>query len=262
MPDRRQRVVTFDELIDEQWAHIEEVVRALGRRHYLSADQLDQFRGVVHRSLQLNDFELLKSFDGRSTWETYLTTVISRELILFQGTIWQQWRPSRLAQQLGPAAVLLEKLVHSDGLRIRDAIQVMHSVHGVRERRYVLLQIARRLRLKDAPAELASNRADHVDGRYAEALREALKRLTPDERLMVQLRVRDQQPLSRIALMMAVDVARLTHLLERAKMCIADALVEQGMPRELVGTLLHHGEVGPGHPHHKSWCAALSTPAQ
>ena len=99
MRGRRADVVTFEGLIDEQRTHIEQVVRALSRRNCLTDAQSALFRSAVLKSLQGNAFELLRAFDGRSTWETYLTTVISREFFLFQGVLWGQWRPSRTAQQ-------------------------------------------------------------------------------------------------------------------------------------------------------------------
>ena len=80
--------MTFEGLIDEQRTHIEQVVRALSRRNYLTDAQGALFRSAVLKSLQGNAFELLRAIDGRSTWETYLTTVISREFFLFQGVLW------------------------------------------------------------------------------------------------------------------------------------------------------------------------------
>jgi hypothetical protein len=264
MRGRRRDVVTFEGLIDEQRTHIEQVVRDLGRRNYLTALQTDQFRATVLRSLQGNDFELLRAFDGRSTWETYLITVISREFFLFQGCLWGQWRPSRSAQQLGAAAVLLEKLVRCDGHGVSDAIQMMRTLHRVPEPRHRLLRMSQRLRLADSSVEAsgAKQRQPAFDERHEAALRQALTRLSPDDRLIIELRVRDLQPLTRIALMMGLEVTRLSDVLEHAKECIGESLLEQGIARDQVNGLLQHVEADPAHPQHKCWCAALSSPSQ
>lgn len=259
----RRATVTFEGLIDEQWAHIENVVRTVGRRRYLSAEQLDHFRTAVHRSLQRNDFELLRAFDGRSTWETYLTTVIAREFFLFQGVLWGQWRPSLVAQQLGPVAILFEKLVRCDGQMVGDAMQMMRMLHCVTEPRHRLLRMSRRLRLDESAAERSAEREHRVVGeRQLAALREALKRLSPDDRLIIELRIRDQHPLHRIALILGLEVSRLTQALEHAKACIGESLLAQGIDREQVDGLLDHAGADPTHPHHKRWCAALASPAE
>ena len=263
MRGRRADVVTFEGLIDEQRTHIEQVVRALSRRNCLTDAQSALFRSAVLKSLQGNAFELLRAFDGRSTWETYLTTVISREFFLFQGVLWGQWRPSRTAQQLGAVAVLLEKLVRSDGMRVSDAIQVMRALHRVNEPRHRLLRMAHKLRLAEPNAGVAPReRSAGFDERHHAALRHALTLLAPDDRLIIELRVRDLQPLTRIAAMLGVGVTHVSDRLDRAKGAIGESLLGQGIAREHVHGLLQNVEHDQAHPHRKWWCAALSSPSQ
>ena len=67
----------------------------------------------------------MRGFDGRSTWETYLSTVVTRLFFEFQGDLWGQWRPTPQASRLGPTGIV------RDGLAIPEAIQVMRTTHRV-----------------------------------------------------------------------------------------------------------------------------------
>jgi len=91
--------VTFEQLISQQRPHVGRVLQALARRHHLAPPEIAEFQVVVDLAFERNDYELLKAFDGRSTWETYLTTVVTRLFFSYQGGLWGQWRPTALAQR-------------------------------------------------------------------------------------------------------------------------------------------------------------------
>lgn len=259
--------MTFEQLIVQQRPHTEQVIRDLARRHYLAPAEIEDFRATVTRALERNDFELLRAFDGRSTWETYLTSVITREFFLFQGVLFGQWRPTATANRLGPAAVLLEELVIRDHLSVEEAFDVMRGAHHVDLPRYRLQQMAHQLRLT-APAgrtedveEAADRGAPHEVAPDA-ALRRALSLLSADDRLIIELRYRDHQPLSRIAKVLRIDVRPLQRRIESAKNVIRASLVEQGLDRHDVDRLLSHDDGDLVHTRHKWWYDMRSGPSQ
>jgi hypothetical protein len=260
--------VTFEQLIVQQRSHIDQVIRDLARRHHLAPAEMHEFAAVVMRSLERNDFELLRAFDGRSTWETYLTLVVTREFFLFQGDLWGQWRPTATARRLGPAAVLLEELVLRDHVSLTEAIELMRSVHRVDMPRYRIAEMAQQLRIDvgfgervptfptEEDDEGYSN--PHVQG----VVREALALLSPDDRLIVELRFRDGQPLTRIARVMRMDARPLQRRLDQVKSVVADSLLGEGVPRPDVDALLQYGERDTPHSLQTWWQAVLSRPSK
>jgi hypothetical protein len=257
--------VTFEQLIQQQRPHIEQVISDLARRNFLAPPEIDEFRAAVIRALERHDFEMLRAFDGRSTWETYLQLVISREFFLFQMDLWGQWRPSAAARRLGAAGVLLEELVIRDRMLVTEAIETMRTRHRVDLPRYRMMQMAERLRLTAVPASLSANgpsaTLEPLDPRVQSALRDALAALEPDDRLIAELRFRDAQPLTRIAKMMNMEVRPMQRRLDHIKRAIGASLAAQGIVREDVEALLAYADTGGASSHQKWWQTVLSRPS-
>lgn len=257
----------FEQLIAQQRPHIDQVVRDLARRHYLAPAEIEEFRTTVVRAIERNDFELLRAFDGRSTWETYLSLVVTREFFLFQGVLWGQWRPTGSARRLGPAGVLLEELVLRDRLSVSESIELMRSVHRVDLPRYRLQKMAEQLQLTSgAPTMRQGSVPNSVQNTLGpavqSALRGALALLSPDDRLILELRFRDRQPLARIAKMMGVDGRPLQRRLEHVKDVIGHSLIREGIPRHDVELLLQHADGDAADPRQKWWQAVLTRPTK
>jgi RNA polymerase sigma factor for flagellar operon FliA len=255
--------VTFEQLIDQQRPHVERVIHGLARRHFLASAELEDFRGAVERALERNDYELLRAFDGRSTWETYLETVVIRQFYLFQAALWGDWRPSATAIRLGPAAMLLEELVVRDRFRINDAIEWMRTTHRVDLPRHRVLQMAGRLGLPgadEAGRKLATGPHAVPDGRLRAALADALALVEPEDRLILELRFRDRQPLTRIAALLKIDARPLQRRIDTITGVIRESLLTQGIATDDVEALLEPADNRPD-PHHRWWSLVLSRPA-
>jgi RNA polymerase sigma factor for flagellar operon FliA len=257
--------VTFEQLIAEQRPHVERVIQDLARRHYLASPEIQELRDTVDRALERNDYELLRAFDGRSTWETYLTTVVTRQFFMFQAALWGHWRPTAAAVRLGPAAMLLEELVLRDRFGLNDAIDWMRTTHRVDLPRHRLLQMAEQLEIagaasarhRSAPAMEAPAPSPTLQA----ALHDALALVSPDDRLILELRFRDHQPLTRIAAVLKTDARPLQRRIETAKEVIRRSLITQGIDADDVEALLASadGDVAGSHQHW--WDMVLARPS-
>lgn len=259
--------MTFEQLILQQRPHVERVIQDLARKHYLASAEISEFRGAVERALERNDYELLRAFDARSTWETYLTIVITRQYFLFQQVLWGQWRPSSAAQRLGAAATLLEELVVRDHFALPDAIDWMRSAHRVDMPRYRLTQLAEQLGIAGEPTvkrwfSPTTTRPVLPQVELTAALNDALALLSPDDRLILELRFRDRQPLTRIAAMLKIDVRPLQRRIETAKDVIRQSLMTQGLPTGDVEALLTSAESETEGAHQKWWDLVLARPSK
>jgi DNA-directed RNA polymerase specialized sigma24 family protein len=213
----------------------------------LSADEVNEFAAVVDRALERNDYELLRAFEGRSTWETYLTTVITRLFFSFQTELWGQWRPSALAQRLGPTATLLEELALRDRLSFEDAVAVMRTTHRVDVPYHRLERLYRDLHLGRDPDKLAAadrteNEDDERKRAIESALRDAVALLSPDDRLLLTLRYGDREPITRIAKLLKDDPRPLQRRIDQVKDVIRTSLATQGISGEEIDVILENAD--------------------
>lgn len=259
--------MTFEQLIEEKRPCLEQIIADLSRQHFLAPAETDEFRKVVERALERHDYELLRAFDGRCTWETYLHTVLTREFFTFQAALWGDWRPSGQAMRLGAAAMLLEELVCRDRFSVTDAIEWMRTAHRVDQPRHRLRELAVDLGL--APAEQPARRGlPPVAGRPAAdaavraCLEEAMALLTPDDRLILELRFRDHQPLTRIARLLKVEARPLQRRIDAIKLTLADSLGTQGVSPADVEQILRVVEGDLPNPSRHWWNFVYSRPSK
>jgi hypothetical protein len=254
--------VTFEQLIAQQRSHFGRVVQDLARRHHLAPQEIEELRIVVDRALERNNYELLRAFDGRSTWETYLSTVVTRLFFEFQGDMWGPWRPTPRASRLGPAGILLEELVVRDGLAIPEAIHVMRTTHRVDVPQARLEQMAAQLELhaEHARAANATRETSSQTVDVQSALRDAMALLLPDDRLILAMRFGDGQPLTRIAKVMKIDARPLQRRIDQAKEVIRTSLQMQGVAADDIEVVLEQAEAD-AHTVKRTWWTTVRSRA-
>src|SRR6185503_1033291 len=72
-----------------------------------------------------DDYGIIRKFEGRSSFSTYLTTVILRLFHQWRVEQWGKWRPSAEAKRLGDKAITLERLITRDGFTFDEAVKVL-----------------------------------------------------------------------------------------------------------------------------------------
>jgi RNA polymerase sigma factor (sigma-70 family) len=108
----------------EALATLSDVLRQAARVHRLSCDDRDDFFQSVQVKLLETDYEIFRSFQGRSSLRTYLAVVCTRLLLDWRVEQYGRWRPSAAAIRLGEVAILIERLVYRDGHSMEGAIEV------------------------------------------------------------------------------------------------------------------------------------------
>lgn len=93
-----------------------------------------------------NDYRILGSWEGRSSFSTFLTVVLVNLMRDYRIHVWGKWKHSATARRQGPEAVLLECLCIRDGLPVDQAIERMRTEHGVSLPQAELEQMAASLR--------------------------------------------------------------------------------------------------------------------
>jgi RNA polymerase sigma factor (sigma-70 family) len=182
---------------------VDRILASTARRHRLTKEEAEDFASVVKLKLIANDYEVLRTFEGRSSLGGFLVAVVQRAYIDHCNHLWGKWRPSAEARRLGPLAVRLDTLLHRDGLTLEEA-----CARAAPEEREPMRQLAARLpqrvrrridgeeKLGSLPAAGGSPEGDLLErereaaaGRLQQALAQAVERLGADDRLLLQLRL-------------------------------------------------------------------------
>jgi RNA polymerase sigma factor for flagellar operon FliA len=134
-----------DQLFLSHLSFIEQVATYACRQKGFSREATQDFVSKVKEKLWDNDYAVIRKFQGKSSFKTYLTVVINH---LFQdhlNHLWGKWRSSAEAKRLGPLAIQLEKLMSRDGLSFHEACETLWTNHHVKATRQELEAIAKKL---------------------------------------------------------------------------------------------------------------------
>jgi RNA polymerase sigma factor (sigma-70 family) len=252
--------VTYERFFLDHLEVVDQVVRAVARRHRLSADEAEELGAGIRLKLIDRDYEVLRRFEQRCSLRTYLTSVVVKYFLDQRNAQWGKWRPSVEARYLGPVAVLLERLLTRDGHSFDEAVQILQTNHRVDETREELERMSvrfpartRRRVLDEASLEAlpSTARADAAveegtraaqASAVAAALAAALARLCDQDRLILKMRFRDRVRVSQIARLLQLDQKQLYRRQEQLFKGLRLAFAERGLSRGDILALL--GDAG------------------
>lgn len=107
-----------------------DVIASVARRSGLPGDEAQDFSQHVHLRLLEKNYAPLAMFAGQSSFRTYLTVVVNRLLLDWRNARFGKWRPSAVAERLGPAAVDLDRLITRDGHDVDQAVSIVAGYPG------------------------------------------------------------------------------------------------------------------------------------
>jgi RNA polymerase sigma factor (sigma-70 family) len=227
---------------------IDDVTGQVCRRHHLTGADAEDFRSDVRLHFIERDYEVLRKFEGRCQLSTYVTIIVQRLFIDRRNRLWGRWRPSAFARRLGPAGVLLERLVTRDGWSAEQALEMLAVNHGVTAdaalRRFCESLTGRapgrRLVAEEDAGELTDNQAqadahvvraeqDFLVRRVRTALERARQALSAIDRLVIKMRFEDRVSVADIARALNLDQRRLYRTVEQVLTAIGDSMRADGI---------------------------------
>jgi RNA polymerase sigma factor (sigma-70 family) len=253
--------MTPAELYLENLRSIERIAAFVARRNHLGPDEAAEFVQETRVRLLDDDYSVIRKFEGRSSFSTYLTTVITRLFHQYRVEQWGKWRPSAEARRLGDKAITLERLVTRDGYTFDEAVKVLTTPAGTT---YTLAELetiyirlphrgARPVMVSGDVSEVARVDAD-ADERVEMADRERsarnaaraidglMKSLDAEDRLILQMRFWDALKVPDIARRLHLDQKKVYKRLDRLFGVMRSALERAGVGRGEVGSLLSRGD--------------------
>ena len=133
-------------LLEQHFNLILQRLERLSRLSGLPEHEAEELVSWALFKLVENDYRILASWEGRSSFSTFLTVVLVNLMRDYRTHVWGKWRPSAAACRRGPEAVLLEQLCVRDGLPLNEAIERMRTAHGVSLSRAEIERMAASLR--------------------------------------------------------------------------------------------------------------------
>jgi len=242
-------------LYEAHLEQIEEVLRRVGLRRCLSGDEGEDFTSWARLRLLENDCAILRKFKARSSFRTYLVTVVQNLFRDYRIAKWGKFRPSAQANRLGTTAVRLEILLYRDGIPFDEAAELLRRNHGVEESVGELAGLAGDLPVRipnravgeevletvGDPGEVEDRVRDQerteLAAKVTEALDEALETLTPEDRLILRMRFQDGLTVAAISRTLGLEQKPLYRRIGGRLREVRRALEEAGVRAEDVSEL-------------------------
>lgn len=259
-----------DELLTSNLAAIERAVAFACRRNRLELDDAEEFAAIVKLKLVEDDYAILRAWETRCSFSTYISIVVQRMALDYRIHEWGKWHSSAEAKRLGPLAVELEQLMHRDSRTLEQALPILAPKHEG-----VTLQSLRALadRLPPRPVRRYDVQLDEASSvaitcatqveepllaadrrrtseRVSSLMAHLIERLPEDERLILQLRFEGAMPVSQISRMLGLDQKLTYRRIERRMREMREELVRAGVePRDVFDVIggdeeLLHFELG------------------
>ena len=250
------KIPSVREVFEAQLSLIQELIRYISRRHHLPREDAEDFSSYAFLKLIEDDYAVLRSFQGRSSLRTYLTTVVHRLFLDFRVQRWGKWRPTAEVRRLGGAAVELDRLLSRDGQTLGNAVEILHASLGGSLTREELLALANRLpqrqRLRFEDAEeldristdggveerLQNQEREVTSKRIGAVLAKVLEEMPAEDRLILKMRYEDGFTIREVAAALQLEVRPLYSRFENCHRRLRISLERAGITWSEVTSIL------------------------
>lgn len=106
---------------------IDRAISYVCHRNRVGRDEVEEFGSYVKFKLIESNYAIIRKFEGRSSFSTYMTTVIQRMFFQYRVQMWGKWRPSAAAKRLGDKGITVERLLTRDGFTHAEAAAILTS---------------------------------------------------------------------------------------------------------------------------------------
>ena len=237
---------------------IERIAAFVARRHRLEASEAEEFVQEVRVRLLDDNYAIIRKFEGRASFSTYLTTVIARLFAQWRVEQWGKWRPSAEARRIGDKAITLERLTSRDGFTLYEAVSVLTTPAGssytIRELEAIYLRLPPRnprpiVISEEQVPDVVTVEADAYQrieaGDRARAKRQAfqcidavIQTMEPEDQLILQMRFWHGRKVPDIAQILHLDQKKLYKRLDRLFLILRRELETAGVSQADVAGLL------------------------
>jgi RNA polymerase sigma factor for flagellar operon FliA len=241
---------------------IDRIAAFVSRRNHVPPCEAEDFNSHVRFKLIEGNYAIIRKFEGRSTFATYLTTVIQRLYFQYRVQMWGKWRPSAEAKRIGDKGIAVERLLTRDGYTYGEVIEMLttgatpaftrreiEAIHArlpLRQPRPVLVAEAasRDVPGRELPdAGLFGAERQHVAREAYALLDRAFGDLSNEERMILRMRYASSLKVPEIATALSLDTKKLYKRIEKMLVSLRGMLERAGIDRRVVDDILNVDEV-------------------
>ncbi|MEK6371730.1 MAG: hypothetical protein AABO58_03455 [Acidobacteriota bacterium] len=234
---------------------IDRAIAYVCHRNHLSPQDGEEFNSEVKTKLIEGNYGVIRKFEGRSSFSTYMTTVIQRLYFQWRVQMWGKWRPSAEAKRLGEKAITLERLLTRDGFTYGEALETLTtgtSAYTRDELEALYLRLPTRQPRPVLVSSLAPDAAPTVDPdaalftaerrktarAAAAAVDEAMAAMDAESQIILRMRFWNSRKVPDIAAALRIDAKRLYKKIDRLLLTLRGALEKAGIAQEAISDLL------------------------
>jgi RNA polymerase sigma factor (sigma-70 family) len=254
--DRDQPSSDAEEIYRRHLPLIEQIALSVCRRHGVGDHDAEDFASDVLLKLCANDYAVIRKFQNKSSFATYLTVVINKTFLDHRRRLWGKWTPSTQAKRFGPIGVQFEKLIYRDRHSFDAACDILIQKHPLTIDRQTLREMFAKLPRRSPPRRIdGDSEIPHVatddeadtdviaqerGQRVADAMRalDATLRALPDEdRAIIRLLYFERMSIADVARSLHLEQKRLYPRLQRLLARLKKSLAERDISPDVVGDL-------------------------
>lgn len=252
-------------LLEQHFELICKRLERLSRLSGLPEHEAEELCSWALFKLVEKDYRILASWEGRSSFSTFLTVVLVNLMRDYRIHVWGKWKPSVAARRRGPEAVLLERLCVRDGLPVDEAIERMRTEHGISlpqtELEQMVTPLRRRMRRRRVGEEellripvdgqvekrIEDGERAFLENQLRELLAPLLQSLPAEDRLLLKLHYWDGLSMAAICPVLGRPQRELYSVRDKCLKKLRRHLEEAGMGPDQVRRLMgcSHLELAP-----------------
>ena len=242
---------------------IDRIAAFVSRRNHVPPCEAEDFNSHVRFKLIEGNYAIIRKFEGRSSFATYLTTVIQRLYFQYRVQMWGKWRPSAEAKRLGDKGIAIERLLTRDGYTYGEVIEMLttgtapaftrreiEAIHArlpVRQPRPVLVSesASSDMPARELPdAGLIGAERQHVARAAYAVLDRAIGDMSTEERTILRMRFASSLKVPEIATALSIDAKKLYKRIDKLLVFLRGTLERAGIDRRVLDDILNvDGEV-------------------
>ena len=236
---------------------IDRIAAFICRRNHVTPTDAEDFNSHTRFKLIEGNYAIIRKFEGRSSFGTYLTTVIQRLYYQYRVQMWGKWRPSAEAKRIGDKGIAVERLLTRDGYTYHEVVEILttgaspeftlreiEAIHArlpARQPRPVLVSesASRDVATDEAPdAGLVSAERTRTAQRTAMALDQAIESMPTEDRVILRMRFANSMKVPNIAKALSLDQKKLYKRIEKLLAALRGILERGGFDRRVIDDML------------------------
>jgi RNA polymerase sigma factor for flagellar operon FliA len=219
----------------EELNTIERAIRFACRRASLFDADAEDFESYVKLKLIENDYDVIRRFEGRSSFWAFIAVVVQRLVLDYRIHLWGRWHASAEAKRIGETAIAVESMILRDGRSLDEALPPLQrrwpqlsraDVERILDRlprrnprpfMAALDEIGSSVHTDPSTVEEAAFLSDHLllSRRMSDAIRNSLREVPIDERSLLRMRFEGGMTIAEISRALGVDQKPLYRRMKR-----------------------------------------------